>query len=259
MLFINNHLNSNFLDRKFSGPCICIGYGKSAVQLRAYPEWKKYFSIACNYAQINFPSPIYMYQDRDFLIRNMNFISNYKFLGVPVLPTARYVLHNKALMQPLQGFFVNRIKHEARPNWLSTKTSTHLFASCPITGAIATSLAYCMGFNPIIIVGYDANPGSYDYYKRHPLHGNHNSKGMAKWGRSQHNFLSSWGKDMNIINCSYSTALEKYELRDVLNEYKDEFNYEQSCSILEDTFFKKAKEFDLKSVEKFIRKPRYTR
>lgn len=259
MQYINNHLNSSFLDKKFSGPCICIGYGKSAVQLKANAKWKKFFSISCNYAQQAFPSPMFVYQDRDFLMKSMNFISSYRFFGVPVLPTAKYVLHNKSLMQPLQGFFINRIKHEKRPNWIDSKNSTHLYCSCPISGASAVSMAYCMGFSPIVIVGYDAEPGSYEYYKRHPIHGNHNSKGMAMWGRSQNNFLSRFGEEMGIINCSYTNALPKRELSDVIKEYADDMNYQQSCDMLEDTYFKEAQEFGSKAVEKFIQKPRYAR
>jgi hypothetical protein len=258
MKYINNHLNSSYLDKKFSGPCVCIGYGKSAIQMRAVPKWKKHFSIACNYAQSSFPSPIYTYQDRDFVNRSMGFISRYKFFGLPILPTARYVLHNKSLMQTLQGFFVNRIKHGNRPTWLDSKNSTHLFSSCPISGAVAAGMAYCMGFSPIIIVGYDAEPGSYRYYKRHPIHGSNNSKGMAMWGRSQHNFLKNWGKELGIINCSYSSAMEKHELSDVITDLDDE-NYGSSCDILEDIYFKNAKEFGSTAVENFIKKPRYSR
>lgn len=254
---INNHFTSTILDNKFSGPCIVIGSGPSSKQLAECPSWKNIYSISCNYSQINFPSQLYFYQDKDFIFKNKEFLSKKKYLGVSILPTSQKALENKELMSDLGGFFINRVKYSKEPQWIKTKNSEKLQCSTPITGSIAISMAYIMGFNPIIAVGFDAQKGSYSYLKHHPVFGKNNGRAALMHADGQSEFLKKWGRSLNLINCSDGNwSNEKKKLCNILPDMKFH-NKKDSQRKVEELFHENLKANNSIFLKNWIRKDGY--
>lgn len=238
---INNHLPSKIFDQSCSGPCIVIGSGPSQKKLLENNEWKNLYSISTNWSQMLFPSQMYVWQDGPFVSQSKAFLSKKQYISCSVLPTSKRSLDNRHLMKGIGGIYINRIPTRERPEWLDTKKSDELKCCSPISGAVALCIAYTMGFSPIIIIGFDCNIGDYRYMKKHPQFGINNKRAANKHAHTQVRLLKNFGKDMNIINCSETDALTKYNFDKIVNQQEDKNKY-RCQSILKDIYINKCKE-----------------
>jgi len=238
---INNHLPSTIFDKSCSGPCIVIGSGPSQKKLIENEAWKSFYTISVNWSQILFPSQMFFWQDGSFVSQTKANISKKQFISCSILPTSKKAIENKHLMQNVGGIYINRIPTRERPEWLDSKNSSKLQSCSPISGAIAICMAYIMGFNPIIIIGFDCNIGDYRYMKKHPQFGNFNKRGADKHAETQVRLLKNYGNDMGIINCSETEAITRFNFHKIIKQQKDA-NKNRCQSIVKDIYINSCKE-----------------
>lgn len=237
---LNNHLPSTIFDNSCSGPCIVIGSGPSQKILTENEEWKNFYSISVNWSQTQFPSQIYCWQDGSFISQSKSFVTKKQFISCSILPTSKPYLENQNLMQGIGGIYINRVPTRERPEWIDTKSSKTVQSCSPISGAIAICLAYIMGFSPIVIVGFDCNAGDYKYMKKHPQFGYFNKRGATVHAQTQVRFLKNFGKEMNIINCSETEAITRYDFSKTLKSQECE-NRLKYQSIIKDIYIESCK------------------
>lgn len=249
---INNHLPSTIFDKSCSGPCIVIGSGPSSKKLTENDDWKNIYSISTNWSQMTFPSQMYFWQDGPFISQSKAFLSRRQFISCSVLPTSRKAIENKNLMKGIGGVYINRKPTRERPKWLETKSSKELQCCSPISGAVATCMAYIMGFDPIIIIGFDCNEGDYKYMRKHPQFGYFNKRGANVHAQTQVRMLKNFGTDMNIINCSETEAMLRYNFHKVVQEQEE--NKNRCQSIVKDIYIESCKKNAVTYVNEWRRK-----
>ena len=208
---INNHIPSTIFDQSCSGPCIVIGSGPSQESLITNKDWKNYYTISANWSQIHFPSQLYFWQDASFIASAKKQLVKKQYISCSVLPTSKSALNNDNLMQDIGGMYINRIPTQEKPPWIETKKSNSLKCCSPISGAVAMCMAYILGFDPIILVGFDCNEGEYTYLKKHPQFGYFNKRGANVHAQTQVRLLKNLEKEINIINCSRTEAITRYD------------------------------------------------
>jgi len=250
---INSHLPSTIFDQSCSGPCVVIGSGPSQQKLTENDEWKRFYSISVNWSQILFPSQMYCWQDGSFISQSKSNLSRKQYISCSILPTSKKSLDNKHLMQGIGGIYVNRIPTRERPQWLESKKSDEVQSCSPISGAIAMCMAYIMGFDPIIIVGFDCNVGDYKYMKKHPQFGNFNKRAADKHAHTQVRLLKSIGPEMNVINCSKTEAMPRYDLHKTIKEQSDA-NKNRCQSILKGIYIDSCKDNAVASINQWNKK-----
>jgi len=249
---INNHFKSTLFDNQCNGPCIILGSGKSLEQLNLCPQWKNYYSISCNWSQLYFPSQITTWQDAEFISGSQRVLKRYQYLTCSILPTSKNALYNKSLMIGLGGIYINRkIYPNGDPHWIESKNSKSIPSCSPITGVISIALAYIMGFNPIIIIGFDCKIGEYKYYKKHPKYGFNNSRGANVHAKTQEKFLKNFHKKLNIINCSYYDKITQIKLHNALSQLGNN-NRKENIQIIKDTYIKQCKKQGLPFINQWI-------
>lgn len=232
---INNHLPSTIFDQSCSGPCVVIGSGPSQKKLMENEEWKNFYSISVNWSQILFPSQMYFWQDGSFIGQSKSNLCKKQYISCSVIPTSKNALENKHLMQGIGGIYIDRIPTREKPEWLKTKKSDTVQSCSPISGAIAICMAYIMGFNPIIIVGFDCNVGDYKYMKKHPQFGTFNKRAANKHAHTQVRLLENFGTEMNILNCSETEAITRHNFEKVIKQQSD-VNKKICQSIIKDIY-----------------------
>lgn len=237
---LNNHLPSTIFDDSCSGPCIVIGSGPSQKKLTENSEWKNFYTISVNWSQILFPSQMYCWQDGSFISQSKSYLSKKQFISCSIMPTSTKSLENKHLMQGIGGVYVNRIPTRERPHWIETKNSNTVQSCSPISGAIAMCMAYIMGFNPIIIVGFDCNVGDYKYMKKHPQFGYFNKRAADKHAETQVRLLKTYGSEMNVVNCSETEAITKHDFHKTIKNQSD-CNKKRCQKILKDIYIDSCK------------------
>jgi len=156
-------------------------------------------------------------------------------------------------MQNIGGVYINRIPTRERPEWLETKKSDEVKACSPISGAIAMCMAYIMGFDPIIIVGFDCNVGDYKYMRKHPQFGYFNKRGANKHAETQVRLLKNFGNDLGIINCSETEAMPRYNFHKTIKQQSDA-NKNRCQSIVKDIYIDSCKENAVTYINQWKRK-----
>lgn len=250
---INNHLPSTIFDQSCSGPCIIIGSGPSQKKLIENEDWKNYYSISVNWSQLIFPSQMYVWQDGSFISQSKSILTKKQYISCSVMPTSTKYLENNHLIQGIGGIYVNRIPTRERPDWIETKKSNSVKSCSPISGAIAICMAYIMGFDPIIIIGFDCNDGNYKYMKKHPQFGYFNKRAAEKHAHTQVRLLKNFGKEMNVINCSETEAITRQDFQKTIKMQSD-YNKKRCQSILKDIYINNCKKNALPYINQWQKK-----
>lgn len=192
---------------QFEGTCICIGWGKSAQQLKEDRAWLNYFSISCNYAQLSFPSPLACFQDNDFIAM------------------AKPALIEQDSYSCIIGHKIGRSERSGLKGWIAHRKGigkletgrAGLTLPAPQTGPAAAVVAHAMGFKRIILVGFDASPETgYSYFGHHPLYGEVNPKVKhIEQLERQNNFIREYKDILGLVNCS-NNGLPRISLSEAL-------------------------------------------
>jgi hypothetical protein len=228
---MSNFLPFNTIANSCSGVCICIGSGGSSSLLAEYSKFKNYFHITSNFSQINYPSSfLYCYQDSEFIEKAEKSLIK-KSLGICILPKGKNLLKN----EKLGGFYINRNIH----NICTFKKNTITIPTV-LTGSTSIYIANLLGFTKIILIGYDAKIGNYNYFKPHPRMGHSNYKARAKHSIGQNNFINRYKKQFNLINCSWNNFNPQIKIKDALLNEKE--NYKDNVKIIENLFLKNINE-----------------
>ncbi len=204
---IPNFKPSTLLDNRFAGPCIVVGSGPSSKILDTFQEWRQFFSIGCNWAGLRHKTDLLAWTDEGFLDRAKDDLPRdaYNLLICGKSHPIPDFAHKIEALN-LKGFRVLRKVEDERPSWLTTRSSELITTRAPISGVVALSMAYCMGFDPIIAVGFDASHKSYQYAEPHPVYGMSNQRAAEDHAPWQYEFLKRHAKEMRIVNCSNPKA-----------------------------------------------------
>jgi hypothetical protein len=232
---LNNHIKSTSLDRQLSGPCVVIGSGPSGGSLKLHPQWRNYYSITCNWSQNHFPSHMTFYQDPDFIHKTKSVFEKHKCFPCCINSKSKKAIVKKKLTQFMCGYYVERIPH-GMGNWIETKNSDIIQTTSPVTGIIAIATAYCWGFDPIILVGFDIDKQSkYEYYKPHYKFGKINHQSGDKFGSGIYNFLNKHKEKLHLINCGTSDWGPQINIKEALNNLQP--NYSKTADRVEEIIF----------------------
>ncbi len=204
---------STDLHERFHGPCILIGSGPSQSQLDDLPEWRDWFSISCNLAQLAYPSPLYAFQDADFPKQTKG--------RTEVLPPAYGLLltrHTVPYFLPPPTWQGWRVRTRIGPtDWL---TSSEIHCPAWNTGALVAIFAHLCGFSPVVCVGFDATPNNYRYATNHPRYGAENPHAARKHAGGQQKFLREYAQRLGLINCSTGDWAERQQLPALLAQHQ---------------------------------------
>lgn len=190
-------------------PCFILGNGPSLTDENINILQDKYFTIGINSSCDIFDSTLLMWQDIEF------FYSKRK-----ILPSLKSILFCKDIADPL-----NLAYHfSLEGGGFSLPRNSMLLHGCGSTGPLAFQLAYVLGCDPIILLGFDCRPrnGKTDFYGVNKFHKNHtmnSCKRGLKW-------LSSCQFERKVINCSDNNVFaEKSKLTDVFDELSKTYPY----------------------------------
>lgn len=209
--------------------------------------------MSVNWSQLTFPSQMFFWQDGYFAGMIRPRVASGQYISASIMPTSKKSLQNPHLMKGLGGFYMNRISTRSRPKWLDTKKS-HAIQSCsPISGAVAICMAYIMGFDPIIIVGFDCNIGDYKYMEKHPQHGHFNKRAANVHAHTQVRLLKNFGAEMNIINCSETEAMTRYNFEKTIKSLDDP-NKNRCQSIVKGIYVDQCKSNGVPFITQWLKK-----
>jgi len=238
---INQYAEAEHLSNQFSGPIIIIGSGESCEQLeRKDAHWRKFFSISCNFSQLHFPSPMFSCQDREFLMKARYSVDKHKTYNFLITKRNQPVIKS-SLCEKLHGFH-HPLATEENNNysWIESKKMKDLRTKSPITGAFTIGAAHCMGFHPIIAVGFDAVPGRYNYHKNHYRMKNNNPRAAAVHAKKQFDFLKEMSKKIGLINCSTAPWAKKWNLEELISSKFFSPNKEEMKAKMNEIYTKRA-------------------
>lgn len=198
---------------------------------------------------------MYAYQDSSFIMRAKNKLIPYRNLGLVCMSkNKKNFVNNKKHIGNVGGFYIKR-KKSKNLQWIKSKTlngNGKITLDCPITGVVATSAAYLLGFSPIILVGFDATPGRYVYLKDHYQHGKKNKSACNKFSSMQHNFLKDNSKELGVINCSHGEFAEQKDFQETLKQYRP--NKISQRRIIEGMYLTEMKKHNKRFYAQFVKK-----
>ena len=208
------------------GPCIVIASGPSQNFLKEN-KWNKYATISVNFSQKHFPSKLHAMQDTSFLNKGFRWIFEYKCLSVGFFPISMNIYKTGWYRDRVLGFYTHCTdrKKEKVPSLFNNIHSPVYHTNSVLCGSKTILLAYQLGFNPIITIGFDGNCGTngeYEYGNNHPQFGIYNPT-AKKLVTDQEEWFIKWRKRLNIINCStnyFGEHILPKKLRKVLTNYK---------------------------------------
>jgi len=206
----NKKTVSNWVGKLKDVPCFLVGCGPS---LEDHPMRliDGLFSIGINSSYQKIDPTILMWQDPEFWyqvkrdLRNIQALKYCRDVSDPSGTHYHFILDN--------GVF----QHIKNPMVLFGRGNT---------GALSFELAYCLGCNPIILLGFDCKyrGRKTDFFGVNNFHKPHTlrmcSSGL-KWIHQNH----ERGR-VKVINCSDNNIFkEKYTLKEAVDMVKDDYEY----------------------------------
>lgn len=190
-------------------PCFILGNGPSLIDENIHFLQEKYFTIGINSSCDLFDSTLLMWQDIEF------FYSKRK-----ILSSLKSILFCRDTSDPM-----NLAYHfSLEGGGFSLPRNASVLYGRGSTGPLAFQLAYILGCNPIVLLGFDckSRDGKTDFYginKFHKTHTMNSCKRGLKW-------LKDCQFERKIINCSDNLVFsERSKLTDVVEELKKDHPY----------------------------------
>jgi len=185
-------------------PCFILGNGPSLIDENIHVLQDKYFTIGINSSCDLFDSTLLMWQDVEF------FYSKRK-----ILPNLKSILFCRDSSDPLNLAYHFTLSNG---NFILPRNASILNGRGS-SGPLAFELAYVLGCNPIVLLGFDCRhrDGKTDFYGINRFHKSHTMNSCKKGLK----WIRDCQFDRKVINCSDNSVFpERRKLIDVLEELK---------------------------------------